>query len=453
MTVEIIFNDKTIQIVGLKKIDIKTLKTFFDFDEKKFVINMVINDMIISLMDQTIIVNDTDNYKIFLLGEDSSLEEFFAKNKIINRTNLFLKNDEKIIAVDNMKVLNTGTLKKLFDMFKININNLIINICIYNANQIISEIRLNEGQNWLVNSELTYILKIDTQDGYSAIMINDFFSESSRIFYNDSIVTENKATFTIYDETLQYKVKVNGLTVINFETIRRFIYEKLKILNILSINFEFTCKSSTGISQLNIYENTYLINDHDYKLVITVNKEAPQILHDRIEGFMVRNNNTTIHFDNIEVKKKIVNTPLTNIMKPKEHVNIPEQDMFNDDFNTLLEIYKSKPELFDTLNKFLTKSDKSNIQFDEELKEQVLAKPRVLEGKALLFLEHDYTNEINIFSEFISEIISYTIDKTCVQGKANLFLQELLASPKVVQTKLEKYHYHLNLALRDLFCS
>ena len=446
MTIEIIFNDKTIQIVGLKKIDIKTLKTLFNFDEKKFIINVVINNMIITLNEQTIIVNDTDNYKIFLLGEDSLLDKYFTKNKIVDINkkvySVFLENNGKVIAVDNIKVLNSGSLKKILD----NVDNLIINICVYKENQIVSEIRFKEGQNWLINNELTYILKIDTQDGYSATMIDNFFSKNSNIYYND------KATFTIYDETQQFKFKISGLTVINFETIRRFIYEKLKILNILSIDFEFTCKSSAGISQLDIYENTYLKNDHDYKLVITVHKGAPQILHDRIEGFMVRNNGATIHFDNIEVKKKIENTPLTNIMKPKEQETMPEQEIFNEDFNTLLEIYKSKPELFDTLNKFLTKSDKSNIQFDEEFKEQLLAKPKVLEGKASLFLEHDYTNEINIFSEFVSEIVGYTIDETCVQGKAKLFLQELLASPKVVQTKLEKYHYHLNLALRDLFC-
>ena len=137
MTVEIIFNDKTIQIFGLKKIDIKTLKTLFNFDEKIFVINVVINNMIITLNTQTIIVNDSDNYKIFLLGEDSLLDEYFTKNKIVDINkkvySVFLENDGKVITVDNIKVLNSGSLKKIFN----NIDNLIINICIYKENQII----------------------------------------------------------------------------------------------------------------------------------------------------------------------------------------------------------------------------------------------------------------------------------------------------------------------------
>jgi len=436
MTFEIVFKDNSIKINGLKKINQYSLKKLFEknnftnFDNLYQEFNFVLstnkssdNFSWVNLTNQTIIIEEGVNYRLTLFGDDLNnileLQAFFSQHKIlnfteetnINKCNIFLENEDRYIDIYDMKILNMSSLQKLLNMFtlKINIENLIITIHINKKAQTISEIKFNEGQNWLINDELKYIIKIDTQDGFTSIAINDFFSENNNMYlhYNDNIV-DNPPTLTIYDELEQFNVKVTGIKLINFEVIRKFMYDKLKILNVISVDFIL----SDETTRLDIYENTYLKDNHNYKLIMVVNKDAPSILHARIRDFMVNNNGKIIDFQavNYETRKKIEIMPITNIVKPTAVVDIREPNVLTEE---LYKIYKLKPELFDIFNKLITKPNKCDIQFEEK--------------------EHIDENIVNILSEFIN-LIGYNIDRI------------------ILQEKVEKYNNHLNLALRDLFC-
>jgi len=450
MTFEIVFKDNIIQIAGLKKIEYQTLKKLFEknnfknFDNLYQEFNFILstsknstNDNFswINLTNQTIIIEDGVDYKLTLFGDDLNnileLQNFFAHHKIliftdepnIHKCNVFLENNNRYIGVYDMKILNIASLQKLLNMFtlKINIENLNITIHINKEEQTISIIKFKEGQNWLINDELKYIIKIDTNDGFTFISMNDFFSEHNNMYlhYNDNmVVNQNSPILTIYDELEQFNVKVTGIKLINFEVIRKFMYEKLKILNVISVDFIL----SDETTRLDIYENTYLKDNHNYKLLMVVNKDAPSILHARIRDFMITNNGKVIEFRNsiivenieyVETRKKLEITPITNIVKPTELVNFTEPNVLSEEFVELYKIYKLKPELFDIFNKLITKPKKCDIQFEQkELVDE---------------------NLVDILSEFIKQI-GYNIDRI------------------ILQQKLETYNNHLNLALRDLFC-
>ena len=474
MPVEMTFNDKIILIFGLKKIDGPILKKIFEaykftqfdelYQEFHFVLSIIMSDgkfTGINLTNQTIFIQSENDYKLTIIGDDINLcvklNEFFDKNKTlrmdfaeelnrsinIKKQNVYLENENRFIVVDGMKILNMTTLNKLFTLFCLNvgIDRLLITIIIKKEDRIIIRSKFDNSQNWSISDELTYILRIDSQEGYSALLINDFFSENLNmtLHYDDNDNEEDDnpnnpfndaSTFTVYDETEKFSFELVGLSLVNFEVIRKFMYEKLRIINIMSVNFMFTKTNriTNVLKQMNIYENTYLENNNDYKLVIIVDKEAPVILHDRIEAYMFRNNNSSVYFisDDIDMssstqtvkevlhlnnKKEIDIRPLTNTMKSKDLEKINPTLLLDEDFVTLFGIYKSKPDMFDIFNKFITKPKCHNpIQFFEDYQDE---------------------NITNIFTEFIS-CIGCDMDR------------------EFAQSLLKKHNYHLNLVLRDL---